>query len=269
MSGQVDVVVPVYRDVALTRRCLESILAHHQGRLGRLILVEDASPEAGMAQLLEEIWRRSPRVILLRNERNLGFVRSANRGLLIRERDVVLINADAEATAGWLDALIAAAAAHGRAAAAVPLSNNGGLSSVPALDQATPADAFEGLELGLDLLPPFTELPTAMGFCLWMSDAALRELGAFDPVFGRGYNEENDWCQRARSKGYAILRANRAFVFHRGSASFGAERVALERRNARLLWSRYPGFLRETEAFRLTDQAQLAARHVAARMRRG
>lgn len=263
MSRRADVVVPVYRNVELTRRCIESVLAFGGASLGRLVLVNDRSPEPEMAALLREFRARHRQVRLLENEVNLGFVGSANRGIFVRDGDVVVLNSDAEVTAGWLQELLLALYSDERNAAAVPLSNNGGLSSVPRLDRAIPAESLRGRDLRLEELPPTTELPTAMGFCLLFRGAALDRLGAFDPAFGRGYNEENDWCCRARSTGLRIVRANRALVFHHGSVSFGAERTELERRNARLLWSRYPGFLREAEAFRREPVAALAADHVA------
>ena len=262
----VDVVIPVFRGQALTVRCIESVLTHGAERVGQLIAINDASDEPGLRDAVRALWRKHRQIRLLENERNLGFTMTANRGLLLRRRDVVVLNSDAEVTAGWLDGLEAATRALPRVAAAVPLSNTGGLRSVPVLDEATSADALRDRDLALGELPPATEMPTAMGFCLWMADAVLKEIGVFDPIYGRGYNEENDWCQRARARGYAVVRANRALVFHHGGASFGSERVALERRNARILWSRFPQFLAENERFRRTTEARLAGEHVQKRL---
>ena len=46
----------------------------------------------------------------LRNERNLGFTGTANRGMAFSRADVVLLNSDTVVTAGWLDALARCAA---------------------------------------------------------------------------------------------------------------------------------------------------------------
>jgi hypothetical protein len=44
-------------------------------------------------------------------------------------------------------------------------------------------------------------------------------VGVMDPVFGRGYAEEVDWCCRATEAGYKHVLALSAFCFHMGSAT--------------------------------------------------
>src|SRR5690606_10064751 len=106
-----------------------------------------------------------------------------------------------------------------RIAAVCPLSNNGTLCSVPTFGVSGPEEGVAALPGALGQMPEWTELPTGNGFCMLLRDSAKAALGLFDPAFGRGYNEENDWCQRARALGMVIARANRAFVFHRGEVS--------------------------------------------------
>ena len=38
-----------------------------------------------------------------------------------------------------------------------------------------------------------------------------------DPVFGRGYSEEIDWCLRSHTMGYHSVLAPSCFVYHAGS----------------------------------------------------
>ena len=72
--------IPVYRDVEVTRACVESVLATRDPARDAIVLVDDCSPEAGMHALLEA-FAREPEVFLLRNAQNQGFVRSASRGM--------------------------------------------------------------------------------------------------------------------------------------------------------------------------------------------
>ncbi|MFZ5444656.1 MAG: glycosyltransferase [Myxococcota bacterium] len=255
-----DVIVPVYADVELTRRCLESVLRHSGTALRRLIVVDDASPEPEMAGVLRDLAASDRRVRIIVNERNLGFVESCNRGLGLREGDVVLLNSDTEATPGWLDELLGALR-EGWAAVS-PLSNNATLCSVPAFMRANPAEPPP--QKALRGLPRVTELPTLVGFCMAMSDSALSLLGGLDRAFGRGYNEENDWCQRARSRGLRVGRANRVYVMHQGGASFGSQARRLDEYNSRRLVRRYPQYLRENADFERGPMARLAARAVGA-----
>jgi glycosyltransferase involved in cell wall biosynthesis len=70
-------------------------------------------------------------------------------------------------------------------------------------------------------------------------------LGVFDPVYSPGYNEENDFICRINRHGYSAVAANRAFVFHHESSSFGPRQKALEQRNRQLLDDRYPEYARK------------------------
>jgi GT2 family glycosyltransferase len=77
--------------------------------------------------------------------------------------------------------------------------------------------------------------------------------GLFDEVYGAGYCEENDFAARAHRHGWECAQANRAFVFHFGSRSFGD--AARERRiahNLKILRSRYPDFDYRLNSFTAT-----------------
>ena len=46
---------------------------------------------------------------------------------------------------------------------------------------------------------------------------SINEVGLMDPVFGRGYSEEIDWCLRSHTMGYKSVLAPSCFVYHAGS----------------------------------------------------
>ncbi len=262
MSRTADVVVPVYGGLELTRACLEAVLECSGPALGRLLVVDDASVEPGMKDMLASLRTRNAKVVVVSNERNLGFVGSVNRALALRERDVALLNSDTLPTRGWLEELLEVAHSAPNVAAVTPLSNNGALCSVPRFCEDTPAAQLQATPPRLEALTRSTQLPTGVGFCLLMRERALNLVGGLDPAFGRGYHEENDWCMRAQALGLTVLRANRALVYHLGSASFGAERTALDANNERRLRNRYPFYLAHNQRFAGSPEARLAARFV-------
>jgi GT2 family glycosyltransferase len=68
----------------------------------------------------------------------------------------------------------------------------------------------------------FVEIPTAVGFCMYIRRGCLQETGFFDvQSFGLGYGEENDFCMRAAQNGWKHKLACDVFVYHVGSVSFG------------------------------------------------
>jgi GT2 family glycosyltransferase len=85
------------------------------------------------------------------------------------------------------------------------------------------------------------EIPTGVGFCMAIRLEVAERIGLFDSAFGKGYREENDWCQRARILGYQHVLAPNLFVYHQHGGSFPSqERQALADRNEAILRERYP-----------------------------
>ena len=52
----------------------------------------------------------------------------------------------------------------------------------------------------------------------------LDDVGYFDEAtFGKGYGEENDWCQRAEKRGWTNYHQLNVFAYHKGGVSFAEE----------------------------------------------
>lgn len=251
----VAVVIPVYRDYRLTWRCLASVLTAHCETPFRIVVVDDASPESELSADLDEMAHRGW-IALLRNERNLGFVASVNRGMKWAQGlDVVLLNSDTEVYPGWLDRLRAAAWRHPRIASVTPLSNNATIASYPRFLHDNPYP----LEIDHATLDRLTaevnsavevEVPTGIGFCMYLRRDALEQVGVFDEQgFGKGYGEENDWCQRAIAQGWRNIITADAFVRHFGSASFLGEKAERVDAAMKVLADRYPSYEHEVQQF--------------------
>lgn len=231
LTDEVDIIVPVYRGLDETRTCLESVLASTSVTPYRLLIVDDASPEPAISAYLRELRARDRRVLLLENPVNVGFVASVNRAMQeSADRDVVLLNSDTEVAGDWLDRLRQAACNHGDAATVTPFSNSAEICSYPRFCVDSPLPV--GMDTtGVDRLFAATnagrtiEIPTAVGFCMFIRRSCLNEIGYFDTErFGRGYGEENDFCMRARKAGWRHLLAMDVFVRHAGGVSFGEEK---------------------------------------------
>ncbi|MBK7331031.1 MAG: glycosyltransferase [Betaproteobacteria bacterium] len=244
----VDVVVPVYNAPDDVRSCVESVLAHTEPGY-RLVLIDDASPDPGVARVFDEIARAAhPHVELLRNERNLGFTGTANRGMGLSRRDVVLLNSDTIVTDGWLGALLRCAASDPSIGTITPWSNNAEILSYPRFcvnnawpegaDPAPLARAFARAAV-----PSYPDLPTGVGFCFFVRRAMLDAIGGFDTAFGAGYGEENDLCMRAAAAGWRNVLADDALVLHTGGRSFEKQKDALVPKNTATLLARHPGYL--------------------------
>jgi len=243
----IDVVIPVYNAPDDVERCVASVLAHTQGAY-RLVLIDDASPDPRVGEVFARLRaRRLPQVVLLANEANLGFTGTANRGMRLSDHDVVLLNSDTEVTAGWLDALVRCAASSPQVGTITPWSNNAEICSYPRFcaDNAWPEGADPEpvrAALAAASVPSYPLLPTGVGFCFYIKRELILAIGVFDPAFGRGYGEENDFCLRAHRAGYWNVLCDDAFVLHLGGRSFAGEKAELSPRNTAILLARHPDY---------------------------
>lgn len=255
----VDVIVPVYKGYDATLACIYSVLRATVETPYQLVVINDASPDHRLSEKLREL-QLEGLFDLLHHDSNRGFVASVNHGMQRHEeRDVVLLNSDTEVYDGWLDRLRAAAHANTHTATVTPLTNNGDLASYPhcwrtnsqrlECDYAALAAMAAQTNLGERV-----DIPTGVGFCLYIRREALEETGYFDEqLFGRGYGEENDFCLRASHYGWRHVLAGDVFVRHHGSLSFGAEKIRRIRQGLRKLNKRHPHYRALLREFRAVD----------------
>ncbi len=255
----IDVIVPVYKNRILTWRCLSSVLQARNTIAFELIVVEDCSPEPQISADLKEISARGW-ITLIRNDSNLGFVCSINKGISQhRDRDVVILNSDTEVYDGWLDRLHQAAYSSEKVASVTPLSNNATICSYPRFlhDNPYPLEVdYPTLDrLAMDVNAGVTvETPTGVGFCMYLRRTALDIVGDFDEAsFGKGYGEENDWCQRAITQGWRNLIASYVFVRHIGGASFLGEKGKRVTDAMRVLAKLHPTYNSQVKQFTEND----------------
>ena len=264
----IDIIVPIYGAYDYTKRCLETVWSHTDIDY-ELWLVDDRGPDERIPALLSEL-DDAPRpahmqaLYILRNEENLGFIGSVNRAFDASQaghHDIVLLNTDTEVPQGWLSRLVAPLYADAQAATVTPYANSATICSFPAFAQNN--DLPEGITAAAidDCLraiacPP-QEIPTGVGFAMAIRRQCLDDYGGFDPVYGQGYGEENDWCCRVAAHGYHQLHAMNLFIYHKHGASFG-ERKDKKREwrieeNLAKLDARYPRYETDIHTFLARD----------------
>lgn len=250
-----DIIVPVYNAYDCLTACFDSVINNTDLKENRLIIIDDKSPDPKVLPLLER-YSEKDGIILLKNEENLGFVGTVNKGMkLSAENDVLLLNSDTEVTAGWLDKIKKCAYSNDNVATVTPLSNNATFASVPNTFEAN--DLPEGYSLNefADIVEKasfrdYPEVPTGHGFCLYIKRSALNAVGYFDEEsFGKGYGEENDFCYRCLDKGLQHLTCDDTFVLHKESRSFSESKEAQLKQGLELIKKRYPFYTQNLEVW--------------------
>lgn len=256
----VDVVVPVYNGMQFLPALFESI--SRTGVPFNLIIVDDASPDEQVTEYLDRFIVEHPAVKLLRNEENLGFLQSANRGIREAENDVVIVNTDVELPPEWLERMIKPILDDPTIASVTPFTNSGTICSFPRFCEDNHLQA----ELDVSQMDRFFqeqplelfEVPTGVGFCMAMSREAINAIGVFDEEhFGRGYAEENDWCQRALKAGFKNVHVSNLFVYHNHGGSFQSdEKKALVEEHLATLRRLHPSYDEDVATYVRRDPAR-------------
>lgn len=256
--GIVDVLLPVYRGFDETLRCIYSVLSAKTEIQFELVVINDKSPEEDLTKALRELADRNI-FTYLENDKNLGFLKTMNKAMLLHEdRDMVWLNSDTEVFDFWLDRIISIANKDEKIATVTPLSNNATINSFP----RTLTDNYSELILEDEVIDKiagkinkdvWVEVPTGVGFCMFVKREALKKTGLLDEAFNLGYGEENDLCQRFIGEGFVNVATPSVFVRHYGSVSFKEKATGLCRENIKILKEKHPTYQAQVEEFIKSD----------------
>ncbi len=216
----VTIVIPHYKGEVLLA-CLKALFTHTESP-ARVLVVEDFPGDESLRLARE----RFPRVEVLSNPRNLGFVRACNRGLsAATSRYVMLLNNDVEVTAGWLEALVAFMETHPEYAACQPkiLSSqdrrrfdySGGAGGM--MDRfGYPfclGRVFDHLEEDLGQYDAPASIFWASGSAVLIRREVLEGVGLLDEVLWAHW-EEIDLCWRIQLAGGRIASVPSSVIYH-------------------------------------------------------
>lgn len=251
----IDIIIPVYNALYFTKKCIEGVFKNTDIDY-RLIIIDDCSTDKGTKDFLNSIRNvkkinHLKELLVLENTDNLGFVGSVNRGFTFVRHHVVLLNTDTEVPPCWLKRIIWPFFCGKKISTVTPFSNSATICSFPNFL------VNNNLPKGLDLLEidsifknygeqNYIEIPTGVGFAMAINYDCLQEVGVFDPIYGKGYGEENDFCRRATLKGWINVQVLDLFIYHKHGASFETRKdISREKRiasNLAILSHRFPDY---------------------------
>jgi len=247
-----DIIIPIYNAYDCLQPCIDSIINNTDLKNNRIILIDDKSPDERVLPLLQKYSSENKNIILLKNNINLGFVKTVNKGMKYSKSDVLLLNSDTEVSKNWLEKIAKRAYSEPMVATVTPLSNNATLCSVPKGLQRNELPKNMNFNEYAYLIEKCAydesfELPTAHGFCMYIKREALDLVGYFDDAtFEKGYGEENDFCYRCMDYGYKNLLCPNTIIYHKESQSFSTKRDELIKEHSTILNKRYPFYTSNT-----------------------
>ncbi len=225
---KLGIVIINYNTSADLDRCLESLAAYPPASEHKVVIVDNASSDAG----LKEVHARYPDNIWLFNNDNLGYAKGGNQGMAAVEADYYLIlNPDIVIQPGGLDHLLSFADQNPRVGMVAPqlLNEDGSVQEscrrfytlkTLLLRRTFFGRIFPNSEtVRLHLMQDFDHLSArpvdwALGGCLLVRNSAMERTGPMDERFFL-YFEDVDWCYRMWQAGFEVQYTPDARFIHR------------------------------------------------------
>lgn len=210
-----SIIIPTYNALPLLRSCVDSIRAHTSAAY-EIIVVDNASTD-GTAT-----YCRSNQITFISLPENRGFPTACNMGILLASGDeVLLMNNDVVVSRGWLTNLKSALYSAPEVGIVGPVTNYASGRQQVKTDYEDLASFHKAAERMNHPDPrKWLETKRLIGLCFLFKRELLTSVGLLDERFSPGHYEDDDYCYRARLRGYRLLIAGDCLVHHEGSASF-------------------------------------------------
>jgi GT2 family glycosyltransferase/glycosyltransferase involved in cell wall biosynthesis len=243
-GAPVDIVIPSYRDAEQVAKLVASIQRSVPRDMARIIVTDDASGPEHLAAL-----REIPGVEVIEASENRGFAANVNRGLIATspDRDVVVLNSDVEAHAGWLAALQYAASQEDDVGVVGGklLYPDGRIQFAGTIRNLAAPEWFDHRYR----FKPEAWGPAAIagpvlavtGACMYVTRELIGRVGLLDERYPMAY-EDVDWCLRAWQAGLRVLYFPAATLTHHESITRGTDVGERERSSQRLFWETWGDF---------------------------
>ncbi len=264
----IDIFITVYNAYDETRLCVESVIENTKDIDYVLYILDDCSPDIRIEKYFTSLVRKKgSKIVYVRNEKNLGYLKNINKGLkLSKSNDVVILNSDVIVSRHWLYYMHRSVINYPHdVAVCMPLSNNATIYSLSRYSNCELLDCFSINDISevlfknsLNINP---RIPTAVGFCIYITRKSLNMLYPFDEEFGVGYGEENDFCMRAYKKGFFNILCDSSFVYHKGHVSMKAASILKEEKegtlteNELILNKKHPDYIFKVNQFLVNDHS--------------
>jgi GT2 family glycosyltransferase len=217
-----SIVIPVHGRAAVTRQCLDAVLAlREEAPRFETVVVDDASTDR-TGDVLADFGEA---IRIVRRETNGGFATACNEGAArARGGYLVFLNNDTVPQSGWLAALVDHAEEHPEAAAVgAKLLYPGGAvqhAGVVIGQDGLPRHLYQGFPRDHPAVNRSRRFQAVTAACVLIRREPFEDAGGFDASYRNGL-EDVDLCLRLGARGHEIHYCHEAVVVHYESATRG------------------------------------------------
>ena len=224
-----SIIIPVFNGLGLTKACLKGLDETLPSDFDvEIIVVDDASSD-GTADWLAGAAARDPRLRIVRNTENAGFVASCNRAAQVAQGEILLfLNNDTVLLPGWFTPLLQTFREHPDAGAVGGrlLFPDGRIQEAGGMVFCDGSAAHFGRDdyhLDAEIYNVLREVDYCSAALLATTRKLFEEIGGFDPVYGFGYYEDTDYCFQVRKKGCKVYCQPQSTIVHLEGATAGTD----------------------------------------------
>lgn len=220
---RVSIVIPVHNEFRYTYNCIASLILSYNKQSFEVILVDDESNDqtVHISDCVENL-------TLIRNETNLGFLRTAEKGARHANGDyIVFLNNDTETTAGWIDELVDVFERFedvGMAGSKL-IYPNGTLQEAGGLvwGNGMPWNIGNGENAEDPVYNYVRQADYISGAAMMIKKSVWQTIGGFSKEFIPAYYEDTDVAFKIRQAGFKTLYVPSSVVVHYEGMSNGRD----------------------------------------------
>jgi len=223
--------IVTYNSLEPLKICLSSLISSFGSNKNYEITIIDNGSKDGVIQFLEDSF---PTINLIKNSNNLGYTKAMNQGLKISKGDyLVQLNPDVYVNEGTFQTLKFWMDDHPDAGICIPkvLNQDGSFQRQCRRGFARPLEVVSYF-LKLDRLFPknkklgnyvktylpedeIAEVDAVSGSCMMIRKEVIQDIGFLDERYF-AYQEDTDFCFRAKNAGWKVYYLPIASVIHQG-----------------------------------------------------
>jgi len=239
---KISIIMPIYNALKDVKICLNSLLENFDFSTGEIILIDDYSFDETKVYLEEFVKNNVDKFTLFRNDENLGFIKTSNRGMKLANGEIIiLLNSDTKIPKNFSKYIIDCFDSDKNIGIASPLRSGSGGYSIEMPKHYNLEKMNEHIRRIHKPIYPIVAYCEGLCFCIRRN--VIEKLGYLDEVYGLGYHEEIDYSFNAIKHGIKCVLIDNLYIYHKNFASFGSKKRKKQiKKNDKIFNERWIGF---------------------------